>query len=98
MRYPSILLQVLLRDGQTATVADADALQAESWREWLLHVRSQLALELSKQKSHYQRCAASVADRRLRYLRRSIRSIENEIRTIDYMLDALARRFPDVDV
>jgi hypothetical protein len=53
---------------------------------------------MSKQKSHYQRCAASVADRRLRYLRRSIRSIENEIRTIDYLLDALARRFPDVDV
>ena len=96
MRSPSILLQVLLQDGQTATVADA--LQAERWREWLLHVRSQLALELSKHKSHYQRCAASVADRRLRYLRRSIRSTENEIRTIDYMLDALARRFPDVDV
>jgi len=43
-----------------------------------------LTIELSKQASHY--------------LRRSIRSIENEIRTIDYMLDALARRFPDVDV
>ena len=87
---------MLLRDGQTAAVADA--LQAERWRQWLLGERSQLALGLSKQKSQYQRCAASVADRRLRYLRRSIRSIENEIRTIDYLLDALARRFPDVDV
>jgi hypothetical protein len=59
----------------------------------VVHERSQLALQLSKQNGQYQRCAASVDARRLRYLRHSIRSTENEIRTIDYMIDALARRF-----
>ena len=82
---------MLLRDRQTAAVADA--LQAERWRDWLVDERSRLALELSKQESQYQRCAALVAARRGRYLRHSIRSLENEIRTVDYMLDALGRRF-----
>jgi hypothetical protein len=86
-------MQMLLQDRRTATVADT--LQAERWLEWLRHERSEKALELSNQQSQYQRCAASVADRRLRYLHRSIRSIEKEIRTIDYMIDSLARRFPD---
>jgi|KBSMisStandDraft_5_1062788.scaffolds.fasta_scaffold1295781_2 hypothetical protein len=87
-------MQMLLRDRQTATLADA--LQAERWHHWLLHERSALTIELSKQASHYQRCAASVSDRRLHYLRRSIRSTENEIKTIDRMIDSLTRRFPDV--
>jgi hypothetical protein len=87
---------MLLQDRRTATAADA--LQAERWRDWFLQERSQLALELSKKKSQYQRCAASVAAHRLRCFRYPIRSTENEIRTVDYTLDALARRFPDVDV
>ena len=68
LRSPSILLQMLLRDRHTATVADA--LQAERWRDWLVDERSRLALELSKQESQYQRCAALAEhDRRGRYLR-----------------------------
>jgi hypothetical protein len=88
-------MQMLLQDRQIATVADA--LQAERWREWLRHERLERALELSKQQRHYQRRAAAVGAGRLRYLRGSIRSIGNEIRTIDYMIDALARRFPGRD-
>jgi len=72
-------MQMLLRDRQTATLADA--LQAERWHHWLLHERSALTIELSKQASHY--------------LRRSIRSTENEIKTIDRMIDSLTRRFPE---
>ena len=86
-------MQMLLQDRRTAAVADA--LQAELWHHWLLHERSALTIELSKQASHYQRCAASVADRRRRYLWHSIRSIENEIKAIDRMIDSLTRRFPE---
>jgi hypothetical protein len=49
VEIPSILLQMLLQDRRAATVADA--LQAERWRDWLVHERSELALELSKQKA-----------------------------------------------
>jgi hypothetical protein len=56
-------------------------------------LRGIAALELSKQNSQYQQCAASIAALRLRYLRYAIRSTENEIRTIGYMIDALDRRF-----
>jgi hypothetical protein len=88
---------MLRGDRQTVTVAEA--LQAERWRAWLLHERSELTVELSKQKSHYQRCAVdSLAPGRLRHLRFSIRSTENEIRAIDRMIDSLARRFPGRDV
>ena len=89
------MLQVLLQDRQTATVS-LPCKQSVGVTAFSME-RAQLAPELAKQKSHYQRCAASIAARRLRYLRCSIRSTENKIRTIDYMLDSLARRFPDVD-
>jgi hypothetical protein len=84
---------MLLLDRRATTLADA--LQAERWREWLLHERSESALKLSKHKNQYERCLTIVDTRRLIHLRRTIRSLEHEIRTIDDMIEALARRFTD---
>jgi hypothetical protein len=93
VRYPSSLLQMLRQDRRAATAADAQ--QAERWRDWLVYERCALSLQLSKQTRHYEQWATSVSAHRLSHLRRSIGSTENEIRTIDHMIDALARRFTD---
>ena len=84
---------MLLRETRATT--RADALQAQRWREWLLHERSELALNLSIQKRNYERCAGLVDPRKLVHLRRAIRSRERELRTIDDMIEALAQRFTD---
>ena len=88
-----MLWQMLLQE--TRVIGDADAEQAKRWPEWLLDERSELALRLAKQKNHYERCAGLVDARKLTYLRGAIRSLENEIRTIDDMIYAVARRFTD---
>ena len=80
---------------KTRVTSDADAQQAKRWREWLLQERSGLVLRLEKQKKHYERCSGLVDARKLTYLRGAIRKLENEIRTIDDMIYALARRFTD---
>jgi hypothetical protein len=91
--FGTILLQMLLQETRATT--DADAQQAKRWREWLLQERSESAAKLTKQKNHYERCAGLVDARKLTQFRRAIRSLEHEIRTIDDMIYALARRFTD---
>jgi hypothetical protein len=76
-------------------ITTADALQAECWRDWLAHERSESALKLSKHKKRYERYAGLVDPRKLRQLCGAMRSLEHELRTIDHMIEALARRFTD---
>lgn len=42
----------------------------------------------------WERCAISAGTGKLGHLRGAIRAVDNEIRAIDRMIDALGRRFP----
>jgi hypothetical protein len=75
-------------------VTAADTRQAEFWRDWLLGERSELVRQLSSLRNELERCAASTGTGRLGHLRGAIRAVENEIRVIDRMTDALSQRFP----
>jgi hypothetical protein len=87
----SILWQMLRQDRRAATVADT--MQAERWREWLLHERSELAVKLSKHQNQCEHCGEVAVRRPLP--RGTIRELERETRRIDYMIEGLARRFTD---
>jgi hypothetical protein len=75
-------------------VTAADTRQAEFWRDWLLGERSELVRQLSNLRNELERCAISAGTGKPGPLRGAIRAVENEIRAIDRMIDALSRRFP----
>lgn len=75
--------------------AIADALQAKYFRGYFEGERSALRAELSSCVKRLTRCMTTDSDAgEAGMIRRAIRVTENELRTIDRMLDALDGRFP----
>ena len=81
--------------GDAAADAAADGLQAQYMRRCLSNERADLAGRLGKHARLLNESITSGQTRNTGHLRGHVRRLENEIREINRMLDALARRFPD---
>jgi hypothetical protein len=78
-------------------VAAADGLQARRLRQCLDEERAKVAAQLGKHAKILNECATSGEVVAISHHRGRIRQLENEIRTINRMLDALDSRFPEFD-
>jgi hypothetical protein len=76
----------------------ADAAQADYFRTFLEHERSELDTLRAKDVKQLTECMTNGATRYVGAVRPQIRTTEDVIRAIDRMMAALDERFPDEEV
>jgi hypothetical protein len=81
--------------GDQGKASSADSLQARRLRQCLDEQRAEILGQVGKHAKILTMCMNSGEMRAVSHHRGCIRQLENEIRTISRMLDALDRGFPD---